>query len=484
VIGYGVLSATLPAAKPRFALFNTNFKEQMKTKLINQLVRIPRVVIHPEFRGMGLGALVAKHLVQYAKDYWDINGYAPILVEVIASMTDYHHFFESAGFVRSGYTLGYQKGIIPEYGVGAWQPRPNHGRYDFFKNRKSKPYLIYPLDENIRSMLVKGNPAKLQRKQVLSREADLSEPINFAQLSVEYKTSNGLTPRAAEIKEAFDVDATQMYSPVLTQFSLTINAGDVIMLAGASGSGKSTIIRLLTQNPEELNAEMNISGELIGLDPSKVAKLTSNWDEELPLIDQVGECTKDAIALLNGVGLAEAQLYLKRPSQISDGQRYRFAVARLCDSGKPIWVADEFASTLDPLTAAIVAKGLRKSAWKFGATLILAAPHIEHFVDSLLPNKLIWLRWGGVANIFSIGCKYKSHDEHLLVEIVNDCSNELTHVSVGGVRQTGHITQIRKLGTLPPRQRSAPIEIPWGDIAAFNTLAVTCEQRVGNLIYI
>jgi len=484
IIGYGVLSATVAAAKPRFELLHTNFGEQMRTKLINQIARIPRVVIHPEFRGMGLGALTAKHLVQYAKDYWDISGYAPILVEVIASMTDYHHFFESAGFLKFGRTLGYEKGIIPEYGVGSWQPRPNHEQYDFFKNQKSKPYLVYALNENIRSMLMERNPTKLQSKQVLSREVHLSEPIHFAQLSVGYKTSNGLTPRAAEIKEVFDVDATQMYSPVLTQFSLTINPGDVVMLAGASGSGKSTIVKLLTQNPEELNAQMNISGELIGLDPSKVAKLTANWNEELPLIDQVGECTRDAIALLNSVGLAEAHLYLKRPSQISDGQRYRFAVARLCDSKKPIWVADEFASTLDPLTAAIVAKGLRKSAWKFGATLILAAPHIEHFVDSLLPNKIVQLRWGGFAKTFSIRLTCEQLGSGLEVQVKNSCAYDLTGTSIGGIYPTGEGGILKTIGTLASNCVSDPFQLNWGVIARFSAIVVQTDQQVGDIAYL
>lgn len=484
IIGYGVLSATVAAAKPRFALFHTNFKEQMQTKLINQIVRIPRVVIHPEFRGMGLGALTAKHLVQYVKDYWDINGYTPILVEVIASMTDYHRFFESAGFLKFGHTLGYEKGIIPEYGVGSWKPRPNHGQYDFFKNQKSKPYLIYPLNENILSMLMEGNPTKLQSRQVLSREVRLSEPIHFTQISIEYKANDGLTPRAAEIKEAFGVDATQMYSPVLTQFSLRIDPGDVVMLTGASGSGKSTIIKLLTQNLEELNAEMNIRGEPPKLDPSKVANLTANWNEELPLIDQVGECTRDAIALLNVVGLAEAHLYLKRPSQISDGQRYRFAVAQLCNSGEPVWVADEFASTLDPLTAAIVAKGLRKSAWKFGATVVLAAPHISHFVDSLLPNKIVWLRWGGFAKTLSVRLIYEQLENGLKVQVGNTCAYDLTSVAIGGINETGEVETLKTIGTLASNHISSPFQLKWDAIERFSAIVAQTNEQVGDIVYL
>ncbi len=154
-------------------------------------------------------------------------------------------------------------------------------------------------------------------------------------------------------------------------------------LDGATGE-KRTLVKFLTRHSEQVTSLMDIQGEARGVDHTQVATLDTNWDNSLPLIDQIGKSTREAIALLNGVGLAEAHLYLKRPCQISDGQRYHFAVARLCDSKKPLWVADDFASTLDPVTAAIVAKGLRKISWKLGSTLVLAAPHAEHFVDSLL----------------------------------------------------------------------------------------------------
>jgi len=484
IIGYGVLSATVAAAKPRFQLFKINFREQMATKLINQLVRIPRIVIHPEFRGLGIGVLTAKHLVRYAKSYWDINGYTPVMVEVIASMTDYHRFFEKAGFVKVGYTLGSEKGIVPEYGVGEWQQRPNHEQYDFFSDKKPKPYLVFPISHAVQRMVNRMNLTKPRRDGLPRRKRQLAGPIKFERLSTEYRVSNVLTIRAEEIKQAFAVDATQMHSPVLKDLTLTIDPGDVILVTGASGSGKSTLIRFLVEKLEDLKKNMNIEGEIKGVDPNEVAKLGAKWNEDLPLIDQVGDSAQAGIELLNSVGLAEAHLYLKRPCQISDGQLYRFAVALLCDSKKSVWVADEFTSTLDPLTAAIVAKGLRKCAWEYGATLVLAAPHVEHFVDSLLPNKLIWLRWGGTANIFSMRCKYKRQDKNLQLKIVNTCNNELTEILVGGVRQTGQVKEIRKLGALLPGKRSDAVEIPWEDIAVYSALAITCKQRVGDLIYI
>ena len=117
IVGFGVLSSSVAVAGPRFDFFETNFKKQMDDGLINRLARIPRIVIHPEFRGMHLGVLMAKHLINYTKKYWDINHYTPIMIEVIAAMTDYHKFIEKAGFIKIVYTKGYKvKAIIPKYG--------------------------------------------------------------------------------------------------------------------------------------------------------------------------------------------------------------------------------------------------------------------------------------------------------------------------------------------------------------------------------
>ncbi|MFQ6105245.1 MAG: GNAT family N-acetyltransferase, partial [Candidatus Glassbacteria bacterium] len=157
IVGFGVLSATVPTAKPRFELLKTNFTNQMETKLINQIARIPRIVIHPEFRGMNLGVLMGKHLVQYAKEYWDINHYTPIMVEVIAAMIEYHKFFEKAGFIKLGYTTGYtQKPVIPQYGNGSFESRVNIKSYEFMRNQKPKPYLVFPLDPNLKEKIVQS----------------------------------------------------------------------------------------------------------------------------------------------------------------------------------------------------------------------------------------------------------------------------------------------------------------------------------------
>ena len=241
-------------------------------------------------------------------------------------------------------------------------------------------------------------------------------------------------------------------------------------------------MKFLISPIEELKSSLDIVGEISGIKLHNTAKLDTNWNNELPLIDQVGDTIESGIALLNDIGLAEAHLYLKKPWQISDGQRYRFAIARLCDSKRKWWIADEFASTLDPLTASIVSKGLRKRAYKYGATVILAAPHIKNFLDSLIPNKLVKLRWGSDADMFSVDCKWKFGDSEITMDIHNTCSSKLTRISVGIKRSTGSIRLFRVFSELLPRQRLR-VNIPFTYLNDCESVIVNCIEGVGDILY-
>lgn len=488
-IAYGVVSATFPLAKPRFELLETNFEEQMNSKLINQIVRIPRIVVHPEFRGIGLGTLMAKHLVEYVRQHWDINGYPPILVEVIAAMTDYHRFFESAGFIRFGDTAGYKGSKFhPLYGNGAFEARENSDSYKFLEDQGAKPYLVYPLTPEIEQRVREKAERFPTKSQVVVPSPMMKRPIVVHDVSVIYKARNGLTQRATVVRDVFGIDDTQMYGQVLNSFSLAVCPGDVVLLTGASGSGKSTVIRLLTEPKTKLKDSMRISGQIEGFQGYRrsdlVAQLSHQWDENSPLIDQIGNSMIEAIRLLNSVGLAEAHLYLKRPLQISEGQKYRFAVALLCDSKKPVWVADEFASTLDPETAAIVAKGLRRIAQRYGATVILAAAHIGAFVDSLLPNTVVRLSWGDTIEVWSVKMNIVMKDETVSLSVENRSPQPVQNLQVGGVDDHGQFHGMFEIPNIAPKATCGAESVSLKELEHFRALVVRSPYKVGDIAYI
>src|SRR6185369_11281919 len=71
--------------------------------------------------------------------------------------------------------------------------------------------------------------------------------------------------------------------------------------------------------------------------------------------------------------------------------KYRATLACLISAGKNVWLADEFCTNLDPITANVVSHNIQAVVRKFGATLIAAAPHSTNFIFSLRPDVVIHL---------------------------------------------------------------------------------------------
>ncbi|ENK7187183.1 ABC transporter, partial [Acinetobacter baumannii] len=87
-------------------------------------------------------------------------------------------------------------------------------------------------------------------------------------------------------------------------------------------------------------------------------------------------------------GLNDAYLFIRKPNELSDGQRYRFCLAKLIESKAKVWVADEFLAVLDRTTAKVIAYNLQKIARKVGATVLVATTH-DDMVEDLAPNVTI-----------------------------------------------------------------------------------------------
>lgn len=201
------------------------------------------------------------------------------------------------------------------------------------------------------------------------------------------------TPRVLEIAEAFGLGLDDKEFVVFDQQKLEVNQGDIVYVTGQSGSGKSTVLR-------ELKALMAADGQAVA-DLDQIELL------DKPLIDQIGANTTEALNLLSIAGLNDAYLFIRKPAELSDGQRYRFRLAKIIESGAKVWVADEFLAVLDRVTAKVIAFNLQKTARKVGATLIVATTHTDMVAD-LAPNLYINKRYREKIEIVRTPEGYKS----------------------------------------------------------------------------
>ncbi|SEN29530.1 D-methionine transport system ATP-binding protein [Paenisporosarcina quisquiliarum] len=182
----------------------------------------------------------------------------------------------------------------------------------------------------------------------------------------------------------------------IKSISITVNAGEIHGIIGASGAGKSTVLRLmnLLEIPDE--GEVEINGQTLTNLHSKelrqarksigmifqhynlVANKTvyENVAVSLELANfpreerksRVGEC-------LQFVGLES--LKEKYPAQLSGGQKQRVAIARALANNPRVLLCDEPTSSLDPNTTAEILSVLENINKSFGVTIVIVSHEME-----------------------------------------------------------------------------------------------------------
>ena len=153
------------------------------------------------------------------------------------------------------------------------------------------------------------------------------------------------------------IGAVVLFAPI----KLDVPAGRWTCLLGASGIGKTTVLRLLAGLATGVAFD-GAFGAADGLPlPGRVALMAQN-DLLLPWLDCLGNVTLGALlrgdspdtaramAMLEKVGLAD--IFSRKPAQLSGGQRQRVALARTLMEDRPIVLLDEPFSALDARTRA------------------------------------------------------------------------------------------------------------------------------------
>lgn len=190
---------------------------------------------------------------------------------------------------------------------------------------------------------------------------------------IRFKTRVDKTPRVLEVAEAFGIGLADSEFVIYDNLDLEVQGNDIVYITGQSGSGKSLLLKALAN-------QLKDSRKVMGLDDVVL--------KEVPVIDQIGESFSEGLELLSRAGVSDAFLYVRKPSELSDGQRYRVKLAKLIESGADVWVADEFGAVLDRYTAKGVARNMSRTAREVGACLIVATTHID-LEEELGPNVVV-----------------------------------------------------------------------------------------------
>jgi ABC-type lipoprotein export system ATPase subunit/GNAT superfamily N-acetyltransferase len=202
-------------------------------------------------------------------------------------------------------------------------------------------------------------------------------------IDIGYKTAPPRpTSRVVGVAEGFGLGLDQWQKFVIyDNVELKISPKDITLITGDSGSGKSVLLKAL---------EKDIKQDM-GLNCVNIADIQPQQNK--PLIETVCKTLEEALELLSKVGLNDAFLFLRTYGQLSDGQKYRYKIAKMIESKAQFWIMDEFAATLDRDTAKIVAYNLQKLARQQGKAVLAATTHTDLFED-LNPSVHIHKRFG------------------------------------------------------------------------------------------
>jgi len=419
------------------------------SRYTNLVVRIARCVVYPEFRGLGLGQILVNHAFSFARTHWHVGHLQPYFIEIVADMLKYVPLAERAGMTLVGFTEGNLGRIAKDMGYlyknrtrvkkGEIAREDSVGIVDLqvsyldkligilHQNNKTandlhallnaaaagnslddtalwQGVLRFPKPTYMKGLIPEAEEFLLRRISVSKQQRydedddlrryckSLTKSIVIDGLNVTYHSTVARTGKTQAIQQAFGISPNDVVTTVLKDFELVIPPRSIVLVCGASGSGKTSLLDLIAHRGRSFkeNERVEYAGFLIP--EEAVIGLFQPIQSDQPLIELITHRdVRRALRILNIAGLTEAFLYLKRFNELSHGQQYRALIATMIDSGANLWIADEFCATLDEVTANIVAHNLQRYARELGATVIVGAPHYRTFIRSLRPDMVVQL---------------------------------------------------------------------------------------------
>ncbi len=209
---------------------------------------------------------------------------------------------------------------------------------------------------------------------------------------------------ASGISKNYTVGGNEL--TVLRELSLTVDAGEMVAIVGASGVGKSTLLHVLGGLNRVSDGRVVVGGaeitsladaELVAFRNRQVGfvfqfhhllpEFTALENAEMPLRiarAPMAEGRARASELLTRVGLAERLTH--RPGMLSGGEQQRVAVARALVMRPAILLADEPTGDLDEQTADSLHALLKEMHAAYGLTSVIAThnPRLAAACDRIL----------------------------------------------------------------------------------------------------
>jgi osmoprotectant transport system ATP-binding protein len=191
------------------------------------------------------------------------------------------------------------------------------------------------------------------------------------------------------VVELRDVSFRVNGKAILSSVGLRVHKGEVLALLGRSGSGKTTVLRLINRLLTETAGEVLVEGratgawDVIGL-RRKIGYVVQETglfphysvEKNVGLVPELLGKSREEISrrtdeMLQLVGLEPAEFRKRYPHELSGGQRQRVGVARALAADPPILLMDEPFGALDPVSRAEVQQEFKRLQARLQKAVVL-----------------------------------------------------------------------------------------------------------------
>ena len=210
-----------------------------------------------------------------------------------------------------------------------------------------------------------------------------------------------------------DVSATYPLEskPVFQNINLELYPGTVTVLAGKSGVGKTTFIRLLQHMMEPSSGKIFIDGHDVSqIEREELFKNIAIVHQEQQFLERKSilenlrlvrpDLTNEEIFhVMRELGLHEDVLkkkdgYDSKPKELSGGQKQRLGIAQALLQDSKVVICDEPTANLDPESKAVVYKKIKELAAEKGKVVIVIS---HNLVEMALSDRIIYMDKGKIV---------------------------------------------------------------------------------------
>lgn len=197
----------------------------------------------------------------------------------------------------------------------------------------------------------------------------------------------------------------------LAGVDFSIDKGEFVIIAGASGAGKTTILNVLGGMDSLSSGEIIVDGNVVSKYSQKALTTYRRHDvgfvfqfynlvpnltakENVELASQISKDPLDIDEVISAVGLDDRKNNF--PSQLSGGEQQRVAISRALAKNPKLLLCDEPTGALDYKTGKSILKLLQETSKNTGTTVIVIT---HNLALTSIGNKVIKVKSGKIDSI-------------------------------------------------------------------------------------